>query len=124
MKTALPLAVVLLLAACSSKPAYQPLPLASPSSTDNGEELTLTGDGTLCDRLAACAPHTFTAEYPGGRPDCIVNLYGTGRGVHVLASTSDECITDVTASCDFVGDAGADAAHFQPFNFPSACRSF
>lgn len=110
---------------CSSKPSYQPLPIASADTTGDPEGPTQAVDGTLCDRFAACAPHLFGAEYPGGRQDCIVNVYGSGRGVHVSASTADACSADLSASCDFAGDAdaGADAGHFPTLVLPASCRS-
>lgn len=125
MKTALPLAVALLLTACSSKANYQPLPIASADTTGDPEGPTQAVDGTLCDRFAACAPHLFAAEYPGGRQDCIVNVYGSGRGVHVSASTADACSADLNASCDFTGnaDAGTDAGHFPTLVLPASCHS-
>lgn len=117
---------LLFAAACGSKTTYQALPISSGSSaTDDGEKVTQTVDGTLCDRFATCAPHLFAAEYPHGHDDCFVNLYGSGRGVHVLASSADACTADLNASCAFVGDAdgGADAGRFATLVLPTSCLS-
>ena len=108
---------------CSSKPEYQAIPVASIPSGEPGDP-TLTVDGTLCDRFAACAPALFALEY-SDREACLVNLYGSGRGVHVVTETADACAADLSASCDFVSDvdAGVDAGRFPSLRLPLSCHS-
>ncbi len=108
---------------CGGEPEYQPLPIASIASGEPGDPTLLT-DGVLCDRFAECAPRLFALEY-SGREACLVNLYGSGRGVHVVDATADACAADLRASCAFAGDvdAGADAGHFATLALPISCRS-
>ena len=120
------LLLAVVVAACSSKTTYQPLPIASASAPEDGETLALKVDGTLCDRFAACDPKLFAAVYPSAHEECLENLFGSGRGVHVSASSSDQCTAELNASCAFLGvDAGIDAAHFstQDFALPTSCTS-